>query len=71
MFCVEEFYKLPFIKKICLVSDRVEFVQGVIEDNFEKQEKIVVVSGGSSRHSSIKNGLLKLSKCGECFLHIS
>ncbi|KAL0271214.1 UNVERIFIED_CONTAM: hypothetical protein PYX00_008384 [Menopon gallinae] len=62
MFCVEEFYRLPFVKKICLVSDRVEYVQSLVEENFKKQDKIVVVNGGQTRHISIKNGLTEISK---------
>lgn len=65
MFCVEEFYKLPFVKKICLVSDRVEYVQNLVEEYFKRQDKIVVVSGGQTRHMSIKNGLTEISKSGE------
>lgn len=62
LFCVEEFYKFPFIKKICLVSDRVEHVQNVLEEHLLKQDKIMVVTGGATRHISIKNGLTELAK---------
>lgn len=70
LFCVEEFYKLPFIKKICLVSDRVEHVQNILEENFLRQDKIIVVNGGNSRHISIKNGLTELAKSGTIFKFI-
>ena len=67
LFCVEEFYKFPFIKKICLVADRVEYVQNIIQENFLKQDKIMVVTGGATRHISIKNGLTELAKSGKYY----
>lgn len=40
-------------------------MQNILEENFLRQEKIIVVNGGHSRHISIKNGLTELAKSGK------
>ncbi|EEB15835.1 2-C-methyl-D-erythritol 4-phosphate cytidylyltransferase, putative [Pediculus humanus corporis] len=67
LYCVEKFYKFNYIKKICLVCDKIDFVEDILKKNFSGLEKFLIVKGGASRHISIKNGLTQLSKYGNIF----
>jgi len=54
------------VKKICIVSDQVEYVEQLLDQhNIINKDKVCVVSGGPSRHCSIKNGLSVLENIGK------
>lgn len=53
------------MKKIVLVVDNPEHVQGLLEESHANREKVSVVQGENTRHRSIRAGVQALQKNGK------
>lgn len=68
LYAVEEFRSLNYVKKISLVVDNVEHVSNILQEHgLGECQKIMLTSGSSSRHRSIKAGLQDLHRVCEVF----
>lgn len=66
LYAVEEFRSLNYVKKISLVVDNVEHVSNILQEHgLGECQKIMLTSGSSSRHRSIKAGLQDLHRVCE------
>ena len=65
LYALEEFKRFQWIKKIVLVVDNPEHVQGLLEESRVNREKICVVKGDNTRHRSIRAGVKELQKNGK------
>ncbi|XP_069674530.1 D-ribitol-5-phosphate cytidylyltransferase-like [Periplaneta americana] len=62
LYALEEFNRLQWVKKIVLVVDNPEHVQGLLEESPSSKEKVSVVQGENTRHRSIRAGMQALQK---------
>ncbi|XP_066994862.1 D-ribitol-5-phosphate cytidylyltransferase [Anabrus simplex] len=62
MYALEGFECLSWVKRIAVVVDNPEHVQGLLEASNIDREKILVVRGGQTRHRSIRAGVHALQK---------
>jgi 2-C-methyl-D-erythritol 4-phosphate cytidylyltransferase len=56
---------MQWVKKILLVVDNPERVQGLLEESHANREKVSVVQGENTRHRSIRAGVQALQKNGK------
>jgi 2-C-methyl-D-erythritol 4-phosphate cytidylyltransferase len=52
------------VKKIVLVVDNPEYVQGLLEESHANGDKVSVIQGENTRHRSIRAGVQALQKNG-------
>ncbi|KAJ9593408.1 hypothetical protein L9F63_015034 [Diploptera punctata] len=64
LYALEEFRRFQWIKRIVLVVDNPEHVQGLLEESHANREKVCVIKGDSTRHRSIRAGVQELQKNG-------
>lgn len=64
LYALEEFNRMQWVKKIILVVDNPEHVQGLLEESHANREKVSVVQGENTRHRSIRAGVQALQKNG-------
>lgn len=62
LYALEEFNRMQWVKKIILVVDNPEHVQGLLEESHANREKVSVVQGENTRHRSIRAGVQALQK---------
>lgn len=65
LYALEEFNRMQWVKKIILVVDNPEHVQGLLEESHANREKVSVVQGEHTRHRSIRAGVLALQRNGK------
>jgi 2-C-methyl-D-erythritol 4-phosphate cytidylyltransferase len=65
LYALEEFNRIQWIKKIILVVDNPEHVQGLLEESHASREKVSVVQGEHTRHRSIRAGVQALQRNGK------
>ncbi|XP_071443681.1 D-ribitol-5-phosphate cytidylyltransferase-like [Hetaerina americana] len=62
LYALEEFDRIPWVKSMVLVADSVERARGLLDECGSVGRKVAVVQGETSRHRSIRAGLLALQK---------
>lgn len=65
LYALEEFNRMQWVKKIILVVDNPEHVQGLLEESHANKEKVSVVQGEHTRHRSIRAGVQALQRNGK------